>query len=81
MRTYDTLSTIVASIKLSGEFHLTLFELAGNEVVSDVVRGLIARSSLIMARYHRLASAAAPPMSIASSSKFSPDRRRAWSST
>jgi DNA-binding GntR family transcriptional regulator len=43
------------SIKLSGEFHLVLAELAGNEVVTDIVRGLIARSSLIIALYQRLA--------------------------
>ena len=40
-------------IKLSGEFHLLLAELAGNSVVTDIVRGLVARSSLIIALYQR----------------------------
>jgi len=49
------------SIKLSGEFHLVLAELAGNEVVTDIIRGLIARSSLIIALYQRLVSADCAP--------------------
>jgi DNA-binding GntR family transcriptional regulator len=49
------------SIKLSGEFHLMLAELADNEVVTDIMRGLIARSSLIIALYQRLASADCAP--------------------
>ena len=49
------------SIKLSGEFHLLLAELAGNEVVTDIVRGLIARSSLIIALYQRVPSADCAP--------------------
>lgn len=40
-------------IKLSGEFHVLLAELAGNSVVTDIVRGLVARSSLIIALYQR----------------------------
>lgn len=40
-------------IKLSGEFHLLLAELAGNNVITDVVRGLVARSSLVIALYQR----------------------------
>ncbi len=40
-------------IKLSGEFHVLLAELAGNSVLTDIVRGLIARSSLIIALYQR----------------------------
>jgi len=49
------------AIKLSGDFHLILAELAGNEVVTDIVRGLIARSSLIIALYQRVASADCAP--------------------
>jgi len=45
-----------AGIKLSGEFHVMLAELAGNDVVLDIVRGLIARSSLIIAIYKRAGS-------------------------
>jgi DNA-binding GntR family transcriptional regulator len=40
-------------IKLSGEFHLLLADLAGNSVITDIVQGLIARSSLIIALYQR----------------------------
>lgn len=40
-------------IKLSGEFHVLLAELAGNNVLTDIVRGLVARSSLIIALYQR----------------------------
>jgi DNA-binding GntR family transcriptional regulator len=49
------------SIKLSGEFHLLLAELVGNEVITDIVRGLIARSSLIIALYQRVPSADCAP--------------------
>jgi len=48
-------------IKLSGEFHLLLAELAGNSVVSDIVRGLIARSSLIIALYQRASTVDCAP--------------------
>jgi DNA-binding GntR family transcriptional regulator len=48
-------------IKLSGEFHLLLAELAGNSVVTDIVRGLIARSSLIIALYQRAATVDCAP--------------------
>ncbi len=42
-----------AGIKLSGEFHVMLAELADNPVVTDILRGLVARSSLIVAIYKR----------------------------
>jgi DNA-binding GntR family transcriptional regulator len=42
-----------AAIKLDGEFHLLLAELSGNSVIGDIVRGLAARSSLIIALYGR----------------------------
>ncbi len=48
-------------IKLSGEFHLLLAEMAGNAVVTDIVRGLIARSSLIIALYQRAATVDCAP--------------------
>jgi DNA-binding GntR family transcriptional regulator len=48
-------------IKLSGEFHLRLAELAGNSVITDIVRGLIARSSLIIALYQRAATVDCAP--------------------
>ncbi len=48
-------------IKLSGEFHLLLAELAGNGVVADIVRGLVARSSLIVALYQRAAAVDCAP--------------------
>ena len=48
-------------IKLSGEFHLLLAELAGNSVVTDIVRGLVARSSLIIALYQRAATVDCAP--------------------
>ena len=38
-------------IRLSGAFHLELAELAGNDVLADFLRGLIARTSLIIALY------------------------------
>jgi DNA-binding GntR family transcriptional regulator len=41
------------AIKLSGEFHVLLAELSGNSVLTDIVRGLVARSSLIIALYQR----------------------------
>jgi DNA-binding GntR family transcriptional regulator len=48
-------------IKLSGEFHLLLAELAGNNVITDVVRGLVARSSLVIALYQRAATVDCAP--------------------
>ena len=48
-------------IKLSGEFHLLLAELAGNSVITDIVRGLVARSSLIIALYQRAATVDCAP--------------------
>jgi DNA-binding GntR family transcriptional regulator len=38
-----------AAIKLSGEFHVLVCEMAGNGVLAEVVRELVARSSLIVA--------------------------------
>ncbi len=40
-----------ASIKYSGDFHLCLGEIAGNQVLSEILRELVSRSSLIIATY------------------------------
>ncbi|MBS0346102.1 MAG: GntR family transcriptional regulator [Proteobacteria bacterium] len=40
-----------AAIRLSGDFHIQLVALAGNNVLSQLVSQLIARSSLIIATY------------------------------
>ena len=48
-------------IKLSGEFHLLLAELAGNSVITDIVRELVARSSLIVALYQRASAVDCAP--------------------
>lgn len=39
------------SIKLSGDFHLCLGEIAGNQVLSEILVELVSRSSLIIAAY------------------------------
>ncbi len=49
------------SIRLSGEFHVILAGLSSNAVVTDIVRGLVARSSLIIALYQRTGSADCAP--------------------
>jgi DNA-binding GntR family transcriptional regulator len=40
-----------ALITLSGEFHLRLADIAGNEILADVLRELVSRSSLVIAVY------------------------------
>lgn len=40
-----------AAIRLSGQFHLTLTEIAGNEILAKLVRELITRTSLIIGIY------------------------------
>lgn len=39
------------SIKLSGDFHLCLGDIAGNQVLSEILVELVSRSSLIIAAY------------------------------
>lgn len=39
------------AIRLSGEFHLLLANIAGNQVMAEMLRDLIARTSLIIAMY------------------------------
>ena len=42
-----------AGIRLSGRFHLLLADAGGNRVLLDLLRGLVARSSLVIALYER----------------------------
>jgi DNA-binding GntR family transcriptional regulator len=42
-----------AVIRLSGDFHLLLAEIAGNDVLMDFLRELVSRSSLVIAVYER----------------------------
>jgi DNA-binding GntR family transcriptional regulator len=50
-----------ASLKLSGEFHLIIAEAAGNQILMDMLRDLVSRSSLIIAVYQSPAAACCPP--------------------
>jgi DNA-binding GntR family transcriptional regulator len=42
-----------ASIRLSGEFHLAVAEMAGHGIYSNILRELVARTSLIILLYRR----------------------------
>lgn len=46
-----------AMIRLSGEYHLLVAEMAGNAVLLDFLRELVSRSSLVIAVYERPGSA------------------------
>jgi DNA-binding GntR family transcriptional regulator len=50
-----------ASLKLSGEFHLVVAEIAGNQILMDMLRDLISRSSLIIAVYQTPGAPCCPP--------------------
>jgi DNA-binding GntR family transcriptional regulator len=50
-----------ASLKLSGEFHLIVAEIAGNQILMDMLRDLISRSSLIIAVYQTPGAPCCPP--------------------
>ena len=50
-----------AIITLSGEFHITLAELAGNAVMLQMLRELVSQSSLIIAAYQPAGAAPCPP--------------------
>ena len=50
-----------ASLKLSGEFHLIVAEIAGNQILMDMLRDLISRSSLIIAVYQTPGTPCCPP--------------------
>lgn len=46
-----TAGDVASSAKLSGEFHLMLADMAGNTVVSEILRELVSRTSLIIVLY------------------------------
>lgn len=50
-----------AMIRLSGEFHLLLAQLAGNATLLALLRELVWRSSLIVAVYQRPGASSCPP--------------------
>lgn len=50
-----------AILKLSGEFHLLLAEAAGNNILLELLRDLISRSSLIIAVYQSPGASPCPP--------------------
>src|SRR5437016_6477836 len=50
-----------ASLKLSGEFHLLVAEMAGNQILADMLRDLVSRSSLIIAVYQAPGAPSCPP--------------------
>ena len=49
------------NIKLSGEFHLLLAEVAGNSIILNVLRELVSQSSLIIAVFQAPGSLPCPP--------------------
>ena len=50
-----------ASLKLSGEFHLIVAEIAGNQILMNMLRDLVSRSSLIIAVYQTPGEPCCPP--------------------
>jgi DNA-binding GntR family transcriptional regulator len=50
-----------AMLKLSGEFHLVMAEVAGNSILIELLRDLISRSSLIIAVYQLPGTPPCPP--------------------
>jgi DNA-binding GntR family transcriptional regulator len=50
-----------AALKLSGEFHLLVAEIAGNRILLDLLRDLVSRSSLIIAVYQTPSAPSCPP--------------------
>jgi len=50
-----------ATLKLSGEFHLLVAEIAGNRILLDLLRDLVSRSSLIIAVYQTPSAPSCPP--------------------
>jgi DNA-binding GntR family transcriptional regulator len=49
------------ALKLSGEFHLIVAEMAGNQILADMLRDLVSRSSLIIAVYQTPGTPCCPP--------------------
>lgn len=50
-----------AMLKLSGEFHMIVAEIAGNATLTQLLRELVSRSSLIIAVYQRPGAKPCPP--------------------
>lgn len=50
-----------AMLKLSGEFHLVIAEIAGNATMTRLLRELVSRSSLIIAVFERPGATPCPP--------------------
>ncbi len=50
-----------AMLKLSGEFHIVMAEVAGNGILIDLLRDLVSRSSLIIAVYQVPGTPPCPP--------------------
>jgi DNA-binding GntR family transcriptional regulator len=50
-----------AMLKLSGEFHLVIAEIAGNSILLELLRDLVSRSSLIIAVYRIPGVPSCPP--------------------
>jgi DNA-binding GntR family transcriptional regulator len=48
-------------LTLSGDFHLVIADAAGNSILTELLRDLISRSSLIIAVYRAPGTAACPP--------------------
>jgi DNA-binding GntR family transcriptional regulator len=49
------------ALKLSGDFHLAIAEIAGNNILADMLRDLVSRSSLIIAVYQAQGTPFCPP--------------------
>jgi DNA-binding GntR family transcriptional regulator len=49
------------ALKLSGEFHLIVAEIAGNHILVDLLHDLVSRSSLIIAVYQTPGAPSCPP--------------------
>jgi DNA-binding GntR family transcriptional regulator len=50
-----------AALTLSGEFHLIIAEIAGNEILVELLRDLVSRSSLIIAVFQAPGTPSCPP--------------------
>ena len=50
-----------AMLKLSGDFHLLVAEAAGNRILTEMLRDMVARSSLIIAVYQSPSAHSCPP--------------------
>ena len=50
-----------AALKYSGEFHLIIAEVGGNQVLIDMLRDLVSRSSLVIAVYQAPGAPCCPP--------------------